>query len=798
MSSGLYIQESTTKKEWEGERVWINLTALGFQAAHLKRREDVIKSRLKNQGSTGIVESDDEDDGEMNTGSDDDDDDVEEIKSESNSGVKYNSGDKDVENPSAVASSLRGSSGVSFRDSANRNKVLANQWLHHMALADDMTSERNGVKVRNIEGLAGVDYLSPGVMTSLVSYVFGPVIVALKKAGYEAGKSLDAAPYDWRLSPSTLETRDQYFTRTMTQIEEMYEKNDNTPIVMVCHSMGCKTGHYLLNFAKNAKGQEWLDKHIHTYCPVGAPHLGAPKALRSFVSGDKMGLETFLSDSEALAMGRSLGSGVWLMPAEIPPESPPTAILRSDWALEVTLMSAIDTSVFLDQREDGSKPKRMKITVTFNGKAASTPMHPIDEQELVTIGETFQLRTHEELREKVCMTIMLCEPGLSRARKSKSKLRDAHLCCRNTFFNRWRIMSDGEEQYRWGRPPKANKVLFWINILTFWWLIWPILRYGIEFGFKLSFGAVYCALWCLFEGTILSANEVAQVSKSCMVTAFARIQNVREVVLQGGSTNDAHEVVLDVDLISNRDRRWVRCCRQNRTLTIKVKLKWISPKSLAHPRKSVSQVICQPTTLKLPVLGKEIHSKKAPEAKYLSRSGYDLLDAEGLGTRIFKHMNKIYDSDAFDPRGLSSTVPPPIKRVKAIYGINRPTEVSSVYRRRSTMVLGLGTREVNTFHLDRTAAFTEEKPGFEVKGGIIFETQTDDRPSGDGTVPYWSLNYAKNWRSSCEVTIDEVEGAEHRDILADRRFHNLLIDYCGPKEIVVDSKIDTVVSKIDP
>jgi hypothetical protein len=38
--------------------------------------------------------------------------------------------------------------------------------------------------------------------------------------------------------------------------------------------------------------------------PVGVPHLGAPKALRPTISGDKMGLEAFLKDSQALILGR--------------------------------------------------------------------------------------------------------------------------------------------------------------------------------------------------------------------------------------------------------------------------------------------------------------------------------------------------------------------------------------------------------------------------------------------------------------------------------------------------------------
>ena len=43
-------------------------------------------------------------------------------------------------------------------------------------------------------------------------------------------------------------------------------------------------------------GQEWIDTHVHTLFSVGAPWLGATKSLRGVVSGDKMGLDAFLSD----------------------------------------------------------------------------------------------------------------------------------------------------------------------------------------------------------------------------------------------------------------------------------------------------------------------------------------------------------------------------------------------------------------------------------------------------------------------------------------------------------------------
>jgi hypothetical protein len=35
------------------------------------------------------------------------------------------------------------------------------------------------------------------------------------------------------------------------------------------------------------------------------------------ISGDKMGLESFLNDEEGLSLGRSFGSGAWLIVSKI-------------------------------------------------------------------------------------------------------------------------------------------------------------------------------------------------------------------------------------------------------------------------------------------------------------------------------------------------------------------------------------------------------------------------------------------------------------------------------------------------
>ena len=252
----------------------------------------------------------------------------------------------------------------------------------------------------NIAGLAGVDYLSPGALLNYVSYVFGPVIKALKKVGYEEGKDLDAAPYDWRLPFHVLEERDQYCTRTLNQVERMFESNKQRPVVLVCHSMGCLVGHYLLKYAKHHRGQAWVDKYIDCYLPIGGPHLGAPKALRSFISGDKMGLDTFLSDSEALLMGRSLGSGLFLLPTLLPQTAAPVAFVRMEGGLEVRLLGSIDTTGVLGKRQKKDLPEKVAMVVVVDGETLTTPYHELDSEGKVTFDETFHFRLGDDGRMK--------------------------------------------------------------------------------------------------------------------------------------------------------------------------------------------------------------------------------------------------------------------------------------------------------------------------------------------------------------------------------------------------------------
>jgi hypothetical protein len=758
MSSGLEIKASSHKPEWKDQRIWLNLAAIGFESAHMSRKTDIVGD------SNDVVGDDDEADTRFFN-----DDDIFDTK------------------PDPLEKAEAGQA----KPIANNVNVAAlrNAWLQHMALQEDMKSEREGVQVRNIPGLAGVDYLSPGMLLNYVSYVFGPVIVALKKVGYEEGVDLDAAPYDWRLPFLQLEERDQYCTRTLQQIETMVQKNAKK-VVLVCHSMGCLVGHFLLKYAKNTKGQEWIDEHIDTYVPVGGPHLGAPKALRSFITGDKMGLETFLSDSEALLMGRSLGSGLLLLPQQLPSKAPPCAMIRLDGAVQILLKGSVSTIPFLENRLEGSKPSHLQLAITFNGKTIRTSNAKIDSHGKVHFNEPFHFRLDDlPSRNGHKVHVLLLEPGLRFNRRDNSAVRRCCVNSRNCFFAPWTFSSkkhgddDNEEEdvveTRCCCPVLKNKwangALQSFNILACWWIWYPISRYVIEYAFKLYFALVYFSFWVIFQVPVITTDEMLKASGGMSVLSMASF------VVQEPSDENELDSYYDAELELQRSWTQVLCCGPKRSTSIALHCQWI-PRQNAAVETSMAhdypKVFCQSSS-SMSGFHKTIQSrdKRSNAVPYASISGDGLLASEGLD-RIMKISQAVLQEGSKFYPSTNSLDTPPIAKIKAIYGVNLPTEVGAIYKRNRAM-FATSTQVRNKWALDDKAVL-EKAEGFSLKNGILWEKPHGEYPSGDGTVPYWSLSHAKTWSSeNSQVLIDEIPNAEHREILNDSRFHKILIDYCA-------------------
>jgi hypothetical protein len=329
-SAGMKVEKSGLDPKYEGQRAWLKKRFLTSTAV---LKSDINFKRHTREGTN-----------EGSEAHDDDDDDL----------------DDDKIGPVATADKEK-----IDKDFAKCEEEFSirSAWIYHMALDKNGVDELPGNRVRPYPGIKGCDYLMRNPKSLCV---FEDAIHSLEvDLGYIRGKDVDACPYDWRIPPGHLEARDGYFSETMKRIERMYEENDHIPIILACHSMGSKVAHYLLNFCVREKGQDWVDRHIHTYMPIGAPLAGAHNIMRVAATGaDMMGIfeGTVFSKEEAILMYRSWGSGGWLFPRQIPSGVLPPCIVKREGELGIKIMDSDVGPLFVKRAKP---PRKLRLTVVF-------------------------------------------------------------------------------------------------------------------------------------------------------------------------------------------------------------------------------------------------------------------------------------------------------------------------------------------------------------------------------------------------------------------------------------------------
>eukprot|EP01104_Vermistella_antarctica_P020106 TRINITY_DN835_c0_g2_i1.p1 TRINITY_DN835_c0_g2~~TRINITY_DN835_c0_g2_i1.p1 ORF type:complete len:481 (-),score=91.67 TRINITY_DN835_c0_g2_i1:385-1827(-) len=162
-------------------------------------------------------------------------------------------------------------------------------FLENMQLLWDPTNEQysnfSGVDMQPV-GWGSTDdlaYLDPNLQ-SLTEY-FADTINALLTIGYKDGVNLRGAPYDFRVSPTLYQT-DPFFVRFINLIEQTYAMNNNTPVTILSHSMGCLHTSFFFSHYVDAT---WKAKYIKTWVAVSPPWAGASVALQGVISGYVLG-----------------------------------------------------------------------------------------------------------------------------------------------------------------------------------------------------------------------------------------------------------------------------------------------------------------------------------------------------------------------------------------------------------------------------------------------------------------------------------------------------------------------------
>lgn len=156
-------------------------------------------------------------------------------------------------------------------------------------------------------------------------------------------------------------------------------ETDWTPVWTTWQDASCTTMslHGMLDGAfpfKLSQGQTRsaveIDKHIHTYFPVVSQHLGVPKYMRGKLVGDKVGLDAFFLEEEALISKckllwrRSLAGCILLYSSRNTP-SCLSQVRRGDSRYCGTIWLLIAWECF--ENEQSNKLLKLHLDVTCNG-----------------------------------------------------------------------------------------------------------------------------------------------------------------------------------------------------------------------------------------------------------------------------------------------------------------------------------------------------------------------------------------------------------------------------------------------
>ena len=196
-------------------------------------------------------------------------------------------------------------------------------WIQHMKL-DSVSKDPEGIRIRAAQGLESSDFILPGF------WVWSKIIQNLAEVGYDH-RNLIMAPYDWRVDFLTLESRDGYFTKLKSTIEQQLLFTGKK-VVIVSHSLGSLLWLFFMQWVESdplesipsgygGNGRkDWVDKHVHAFVDIAGPKLGVPKSLSCVISGEmkdtvQLGkLETYVLDRLLSKSERTSLFRTWMGP----------------------------------------------------------------------------------------------------------------------------------------------------------------------------------------------------------------------------------------------------------------------------------------------------------------------------------------------------------------------------------------------------------------------------------------------------------------------------------------------------
>ncbi|POO03713.1 Lecithin:cholesterol/phospholipid:diacylglycerol acyltransferase [Trema orientale] len=199
-----------------------------------------------------------------------------------------------------------------------------------------------------------------------ITAYMAPLVESLEQIGYEDGKTLFGAPYDFRygLAAEGHPTRvgSKFLEDLKALIEKASSSNGGKPVILVTHSLG---GLFVLQFL-NRNPLPWRRKFVRHFLAISAPWGGTVEEMLTFASGYSLGVplvEPLLVREEQ----RSSESNLWLMPnPNFFARSKPLVITPND------TYSAYDIAEFLNDIgfPQGVRPYKTRVLPLMDQLAA--------------------------------------------------------------------------------------------------------------------------------------------------------------------------------------------------------------------------------------------------------------------------------------------------------------------------------------------------------------------------------------------------------------------------------------------
>ena len=163
------------------------------------------------------------------------------------------------------------------------------------------TSSKN-IKIDTYDfgGDKGTRFVDNGIFGFKFGSVFDKIFKKFENNGYKIKENIFSAPYDWRMNPVSM---DDYFYSLKNLIENAYNKNMNSKVILYGMSAGTMTLHeFLIKYVS----KEWKKKYIKNSIFHVPSFTGSLEAFDALWSGNIALMPSFLESLEMKKMIKSI------------------------------------------------------------------------------------------------------------------------------------------------------------------------------------------------------------------------------------------------------------------------------------------------------------------------------------------------------------------------------------------------------------------------------------------------------------------------------------------------------------